>query len=1187
MADIENTQGTETGNQVIGKVSILYGTVRAISSDGTTRVLALNSPVYADDRIITESDGSVSIVLDDPAQTQLDIGRMSDIILDEDVYGGAAPEDVAEAAAEIEEIQEALLAGDDMGDVEMEATAAGVSSAGGGLTTFVVTPTMNVGQVGSGAETTGETLGTEDTLPGNVEPPAEPVPEPPAVPTISIDDVTVNEPSGEVPTTAVFTVTLSEATTVDVQVSFAAADGTAISGGSGIAENDYGSTSGTLTIPAGETSATIEVTVYGDDVYEGTEDFLVNLSGPVNATIADGQGVGTILDQEPGTVSINDVTVTEPDVEETVTATFTVTLSQAASTDVYVDFDTADGTAISGGTGVAEDDYDSNSGTVMIAAGTTSATIDVTVNGDDYYEGDEAYYVNLTGIASGPATIDDGQGLGTILDNEEPGTVSINDVTVTEPDGENTVTAQFTVTLTQAADTDVVVNFATANGTAISGGSGVAEDDYDSTSGQVTIAAGSTSATIDVTVNGDDYYEGDEVYYVDLTGIASGPASLSADDQGIGTILDNDTVEISAEPGTVHESALDADDVAPGDDIGTQPGDPGESTSGSIVGLDTIAVTYNLYVDGILISGADTPVPGTYGTLKVDPDGSWDYDLTNNAPHPLAGSTGLDDIIPGESFSIEVKDASNNILASTSLTMNITDDGPLGIFADPAHIIDGETTTMESLNFVPGADGIGTVEFNVDDLIGLEAKDGEGRLLSLNGEQLYLYYGDDGADKTVLVAKTSVADGEDIGFTIDIDPTTNTYSMESNSMISNGTSTIPTDLTGVGGGNGDWKALINVGGSTEDVMMSTLFPDTVNSNSTQIGISDQNSIKFGEGIRFDFVNGLAVTGSGSGATWSYDQTHNLVGAYKQTIDKGKTPVNIEVTAILADADNIFYGDPSGETLVALNAPDITIYDENGAPVTPGTPGLIIDDTDPYSVTIEGLQEGWEFVVDPASQFSAIQIDGATGTEPFKLGFFSYGEESLGAPVDLSYAVTGTDGDGDTTDGVINATIYPAADSAADGEDNILFGDDGDNAIDGLGGDDVLVGGDGADDLDGGAGNDTLTGDGGDDTLTGGPDNDTLTGGAGADTFVTGEGDDTITFYSQSEGDVVDISDIFVDGDDTLTVVDEGGKAKLVITEDSSSIEKGSITFESIDFADLETGSELDSLLGQVDVEDGT
>jgi len=185
MADIENTPGTETGNQVIGKVSILYGTVKAISSDGTTRVLALNSPVYADDRIITESDGSVSIVLDDPAQTQLDIGRMSDIILDEDVYGGAAPEDVAEAAAEIEEIQEALLAGDDTGDVEIEATAAGVSSAGGGLTTFVVTPTANVGQVGSGAETTDTTLGTVDTIPGVVPEPAPPVPPPDSQPFIA------------------------------------------------------------------------------------------------------------------------------------------------------------------------------------------------------------------------------------------------------------------------------------------------------------------------------------------------------------------------------------------------------------------------------------------------------------------------------------------------------------------------------------------------------------------------------------------------------------------------------------------------------------------------------------------------------------------------------------------------------------------------------------------------------------------------------------------------------------------------------------------------------------------------------------------------------------------------------------------------------------------------------------------
>ncbi len=193
MADIANTPGTETGNQVIGKVSILYGTVKAISPDGTMRILALNSPVYADDRIITESDGSVSIVLDDPAQTQLDIGRMSDIILDEDVYGGVTPEDVAEAAAEAEQIQQALLAGEE-GDLDMEATAAGgVAAAGGGHPTFVVDPTGEEVIAGTpGPETTGTTPGTVDPLPGT---PGEPAP-----PFVEPEPVEPSEPEPIIPT---------------------------------------------------------------------------------------------------------------------------------------------------------------------------------------------------------------------------------------------------------------------------------------------------------------------------------------------------------------------------------------------------------------------------------------------------------------------------------------------------------------------------------------------------------------------------------------------------------------------------------------------------------------------------------------------------------------------------------------------------------------------------------------------------------------------------------------------------------------------------------------------------------------------------------------------------------------------------------------------------------------------------
>jgi Ca2+-binding RTX toxin-like protein len=98
---------------------------------------------------------------------------------------------------------------------------------------------------------------------------------------------------------AEFTVSLSAVTDQAVTVSFTTVDGTAISGGTGVNENDYSLKSGTVTIPAGSTSATIEITIFSDHIPEDPEQFLVLLDNPVNATIADGTGVGTIIDNPP------------------------------------------------------------------------------------------------------------------------------------------------------------------------------------------------------------------------------------------------------------------------------------------------------------------------------------------------------------------------------------------------------------------------------------------------------------------------------------------------------------------------------------------------------------------------------------------------------------------------------------------------------------------------------------------------------------------------------------------------------------------------------------------------------------------------------------------------------------------------------------------------------------------------
>src|SRR5262249_13834702 len=140
-------------------------------------------------------------------------------------------------------------------------------------------------------------------------------------PRVSIGDVTRTE--GNTGTTQfAFTVTLSAVYDAPVTVSFATADGTAAGG------SDYQATSGTLTIPAGQTSGTISVLGNGDRLGEPNETFFVNLSAATNANILDSQAIGTIIDDEPH-ISITDVSKYEGRRGQTTYFTFTVTLSAA------------------------------------------------------------------------------------------------------------------------------------------------------------------------------------------------------------------------------------------------------------------------------------------------------------------------------------------------------------------------------------------------------------------------------------------------------------------------------------------------------------------------------------------------------------------------------------------------------------------------------------------------------------------------------------------------------------------------------------------------------------------------------------------------------------------------------------------------------------------------------------------
>ena len=219
-------------------------------------------------------------------------------------------------------------------------------------------------------------------------------------PQVSIGDVSVFE--GTKTSLAEFSLTLSEPSSSPVTVSYATANDTATAPG------DYFPLSGTLTFAPGTTTQKVDVPIIGDTDSEGSEAFKVNLSSPVNATIAHGTGTGTILDGPNGPANRAVGSVNAYEGTKGTAAHFTVTLSAPSTSPVTVNYAFANGTATLPG------DYFAGGGSLTFAPGETAKTIFAWMNGDTDSEGSEAFTVTLSG-ASG-ADITNATGTGTVLD---------------------------------------------------------------------------------------------------------------------------------------------------------------------------------------------------------------------------------------------------------------------------------------------------------------------------------------------------------------------------------------------------------------------------------------------------------------------------------------------------------------------------------------------------------------------------------------------------------------------------------------------------------------------------------------------------------------------------------------------------------------------------------------------------
>ena len=334
---------------------------------------------------------------------------------------------------------------------------------------------------------------------------------------ISVNDVTVDEDNG----TLTFTVSLDQPSAVGVTVDYATASGTGANGAtSGV---DFTATNGTLTFNPGVQTQTVTVSITNDNLFEGPHSFDINLTNPGGATILDGTGVGTIVDDGTGpngsdddrpVISIDNVTATEgtdpfavftvnlssPSIQNTVLSLALADISAAQGTDYGPGLEFFDGAA-----------WQPITGNVTIPAGATSLQVRTAIIDDPFADSGETYTLTVAHVSGATANTGD-VGTGTILDDAIP------DPTFVRITGPPSVTegnsATYSVSIDNAPLTDVTVTF-------VYSGSANGGTDYTGVA-SVTIPAGSTIAMFTIPTIDDTLGEPLENFTITIDNLTGG-----------------------------------------------------------------------------------------------------------------------------------------------------------------------------------------------------------------------------------------------------------------------------------------------------------------------------------------------------------------------------------------------------------------------------------------------------------------------------------------------------------------------------------------------------------------------------------------------------------------------------------------------------------------------------------------
>jgi VCBS repeat-containing protein len=1182
MAKITKPIIKDVGPHVTGKVAILYGTVKAVSPDGTVRMLKINSPVFADDRIITGDDGSVSIVFSTFPPTQLDLGRLSDVIIDEDIYGPTSPGVTAEAAAEQKAIQEALMAGDQ--PIELDATAAGAEpDSGGGHPIFVVAPDWAEVTPESGAETRGVTWGTpvQQEYAVNVEVPQE---TPPNVEPMAQPDFNETQEGTEGSQSAATGNVLDNDTSGDGSIFVTAVNGSANNVGTPI-QTDLG---GTITInPDGSYTYTPPPQV---DHSEGPVYDVINYT----ITNSDGNSASStltieVLDTEP--IAVADTgTATEG---QTLNSLVGVLVNDTMSADVP-------GTVV----GLAAGDTGTNSTGTMSVGGMYGT---LTINADGSYS-----YVANGSVASGS------QDVFTYTMQDADGDQSHATLTITFEGDKNVPTAQDSAA-------DLYESGLRADGTETVGGTVTFDPGLDTpptlTYDTSTLVYG--TATFNTTTGAWTYTlthpvtdgEGPETDYFTYT------------------VTDSDG---STSTGTITITIID--------DVPTAVADTGTATEGqtlnSLVGVlvnDTMSADVPGTVVGLAAGDTGTNSTGTmsvggmYGTLTINADGSYSYVANGSV------ASGSQDV-----FTYTMQDADGD---QSHATLTITFEGDNNVptaqdsaanQSDAAWYAGTQTASEGTLAFDMGGDTPGSVSIVYDGGLGSATKSSASGVTTFTASNWVLtinettgaysfsqtgaYTHDSGAnsDSGKVTVTLTDSDGSIKQATLDL-------TIDDMGPVAFVKSGILYDAVGA-----HLEAPFASYGADNGPAASVVLSTQTNSEGIITGVdAGGNPVILTAGgnpiyyeLEGNVLKGYTIPDSGGAHHTVFTVTPDMVnGTYSVDVFQ-KIDVTKEISYDLTggkfkggnETNSYFYLDVNNDS-----HPDNTIlwmrgidpdgkntvnWNNNGIGV--GT-NVALNNSETLKITL----------MDPMWSMPASPTDTNQGVNQFDLtNKVTISFTDLAANEEYSYTLwkhidTNNDGIADTLVQVgneVHVTTHGANEnltvfsSGAFDQINITAGTDSSFLVTGASmwttteatdvtihleglvtdadGDHITV----PFDLTFDGTPSVLVGTTANEVLQGGDGDDTLTGGAGADTFKVGKGSDHITDYKLLDGDKVDITSVLNSAEDDHSKLgfrtDSGNKAVLEIYDDNAHTHLlGSVTFDNITDA-----TDLNSLLGKIDLD---